>query len=278
MACLAISQSRYLRMHYQSLDKTLGYNDNVKAVISLTTIPSRIRRIYPTLNSLLDQTYPTFIHLFIPKRANCEPTKQYILDRRISQCPRVRVTVIDEDTGPSLKFIPAIQQYQNHKTAIIVVDDDNVYPSTLVEKLLSAAKNEPHIVHAGRGWQHSPDLKWAHTKTIFSHKIRQPHRVAVITGCGGYIFSPELLSNMHVQDLVNYSEAPASAKLMDDIWISGHLSRWGIAKQITPGIPMFRPSMSTLFTPRHLNPARAAKNDEVIAYFRNVWLKDEIKS
>jgi len=272
---LAIGRSRYLQMHYQPLDISNRDLDD-KTVVSFTTIPSRVHRMYPTINSLLNQTHKAMIHIFIPQKANCEPSKNYVLDKRIIHCPRVRITVVEKDTGPSLKFIPAIQRYQGQGVTLIVVDDDNVYPSRFIEKLLEASVRDPLSVHAGRGWKHSPDLKWEKTKTLFSHKIKGAKRVGVITGCGGYVFSPQVMASINTRELLDYDSAPKECRLMDDIWLSGHLSRWGISKFVQPKIPLFLPSLFTLFTPRHLSPERAAKNNVAIEHFRNDWLSDEI--
>jgi hypothetical protein len=276
---LYLAQLRYVRMHLIS-DYTNFEIPNVtkNVIVSLTSIPSRVNKIGATLCSLLDQKLPVKIRLYIPGKANCEPYMPYRLNSRIINCPRLEIHTVEKDYGPALKFLPALEQAQRDKNlSVIIVDDDIIYPYEFIEKLYLASLQDTNSVHCTRGWKHSTGLQWEKTKTLFSHTLSMPTRVGIITGCGGYILSPTVIRKLDLNALFDYSKAPAAAKLMDDIWISGHLSAINVHKYVTPYIPRIRENMSTLFTPKHLNKQRKERNNEVILFFENQWDIDELE-
>lgn len=244
-------------------------------IISLTTIPSRSEKIIPTMNSLLDQTVPAHIFIHIPKRANCEPEKEYKFPTSILKHPNITIVEHPIDYGPSMKFIPAIKASIHTNDYVIVVDDDNIYPKTLVEDLYKYARREPSYVYCTRGWKHSPDYKWENTKETFSDTLSWPLKVSVITGCGGYIIPPNV-SRRVADDISDYSHTPKECRLMDDIWISGILSKHKIGKFIIDNNSRFYPSITTFFTPEHLGPNRAHKNNVVISHFLQYWGNDQV--
>jgi hypothetical protein len=110
---------------------------------------------------------------------------------------------------------------------------------------------------------------WFLPKLVRGSRIREPKRVAVITGCGSYLIQPRFFD----LTLWNYSDAPASAFYMDDIWISGHLDRRRVEKFAVPTSAMMRTvrhqagTMSLHRVPR----GRTYHNNEVVEYFRETW-------
>lgn len=259
-------------MHCDSLHLNTP-NENV--IISLTTIPSRSNKIIPTLNSLLNQSIPARIHIHIPEKANCEPFLKYDFPQEIQNHPNISIIKHALDFGPAMKFIPAIQQ--NKGKYILVVDDDNIYPFDLVKNLLGWSERDPSKVYCTRGWVHTLDYKWETTNTIFSDRISQPEPVSVITGCGGYMISPQIADKLKMF-ISDYQNVPRECQLMDDIWISGWLSRFSIKKEIIPTNQRFYPSLSTFFCQDHLTPERARKNNVVISYFMDSWKNDYLKN
>jgi hypothetical protein len=96
-----------------------------KIIISLTTIPSRINKIEPVIDSLCSQILkPYLIYINIPKKYN-----------RFSECPeipsflkfnkKVRINYIDTDYGPATKFIGSLLNENINSNDIIVITDDD---------------------------------------------------------------------------------------------------------------------------------------------------------
>src|SRR5437588_2193713 len=80
------------------------------------------------------------------------------------------------------------------------------------------------------------DLKWHKPRITRGDRLREPRKMAVITGCGSYLIQPRFFD----QSLWDYSAAPDGAFYMDDIWISGYLSRRGVKRHVVPAAAMMR--------------------------------------
>jgi hypothetical protein len=79
--------------------------------VSLTTTPTRIKSIWPTLNSLLLQTVlPEHIILWIPK-THKRFKKSITQLPPFLKHPHIQVRFIDEDYGPATKLLPAIKVF-----------------------------------------------------------------------------------------------------------------------------------------------------------------------
>lgn len=86
------------------------YTKPAGVVVSLTTIPSRIDHLLPTLLSLLTQTVPPdAILLCIPQTSLREPSKPYVIPPWLEHMDMVKIIRSSEDYGPSTKLIPAVQ-------------------------------------------------------------------------------------------------------------------------------------------------------------------------
>ena len=90
-----------------------------------------------------------------------------------------------------------------------------------------------------------------------------------MTGCGSYLIQPRFFD----EALWDYSNAPAGAFFMDDIWISGCLDRRGVKKYVVPGSAMMRTAVRQLgtLTLHDVPGGRQPNNNETIRYFRESW-------
>jgi hypothetical protein len=107
-------------------------------------------------------------------------------------------------------------------------------------------------------------LDWDDAKMTRATELREPHPVAVITGCGRYLIQ----SRFFDESLWDYSVAPQVAFHIDDIWISGCLSRRGVKRYVVPASAMMRSVLRQRWTVS-LNkiPGRQKLNNEIIAFF-----------
>jgi hypothetical protein len=91
-----------------------------RVVISLTTTPSRITRLGPTLRSLLTQDYPlTAIYLSVPRRSVRE-NRAYTVPTRLARHPTVTVIDSERDWGPATKLLPMLRVEQERPETITV--------------------------------------------------------------------------------------------------------------------------------------------------------------
>lgn len=137
---------RYIRIHYDSDDKYIKKYKKIKKhqmdcriIISLTTIPERIKHIKPVLKSLLDQTIKVDqIVLNIPKI--CKGDTYDIPEELNKMC---NIFTCGRDYGPGTKFIPTILRENNADTIIIMLDDDYIYGENFIKTLLEEYKKDP---------------------------------------------------------------------------------------------------------------------------------------
>jgi hypothetical protein len=194
------------------------------------------------------------------------------MPKYISRLPQVRVLHCGRGWGPATKFIPVSLEELNAgrgNALIMVVDDDRIYPRDALESYLHYHAKLPDAALCFRGAAMPSKLDWDHAKMIFARNLREPWQVAVITGCGSYLVQLRFFD----ESLWDYSEAPAVAFYIDDIWISACLSRRGVKKYVVPASAMMR---SVLRQRRTLSlhdvpQGRQHHNNETIAFFGDTW-------
>ena len=99
----------------------------MKFCVSLTTIPSRIKNVYKTIENLNNQTIkPDKIFLNIPieyKRFKNDK----ISEDDINELKKLNIEVIRcEDYGPATKLMGSLDKIKNYD-CVILIDDDHLY-------------------------------------------------------------------------------------------------------------------------------------------------------
>ena len=261
-------QARFIRQTLATGRRT----GNNRVIASLTTLPDRIFNLEPTVRCLLNQTRPPDeIVLSIPE-FSARKKRPYSIPKYLSEFATLRILRCQTDWGPATKFIPLVQEELaagRADTLIMVVDDDRIYPRDALETYLHYHEQFPNAALCFRGGPMPRNFYWFLPKLFLGSRLREPKRVAVITGCGSYLIQPRFFDSA----LWNYSGAPASAFYMDDIWISGNLDRRSVEKYAVPASAMMRTvrqqtgTMSLHRVPR----GRTYHNNEVVEYFRDTW-------
>jgi len=246
--------------------------DNRRVIASLSTVPERIGNLGPTIRSLLKQTRPPDeIVLAVPEYSIREG-RPYAVPKYVSLWPRLRILRCRKDWGPATKFIPIVREELaagRGNALIMVVDDDRVYPRDALETYLHYSEQLPEAALCFRGAAMPRSLDWRNARMIYANELREPRRVAVITGCGSYLIQPGFFDKL----LWDYSRAPRGAFYMDDIWISGCLTRRNVKRYVVPASAMMR----SVFRQRrtlslHDVPnGRQYNNNETIAFFGDSW-------
>src|SRR6266403_4655729 len=266
-----LPRNRKRRRQVRFIRETLAANrtfDNRRVIVSLSTVPDRINNLRPTIRSVLKQRHPPDeIVLAIPEFSIREQ-RPYAVPKHLSRWPRLRVLHCRRDWGPATKFIRIVREELaagRGNTLIMVVDDDPIYPRDALETYLHYNEQLPDAALCFRGAAMPQNLDWRSAKMICASELRQPQPAAVITGCGSYLIQPRFFD----ESLWDYSNAPYGAFYMDDIWISGWLSRRGMERYVVPASAMMR---SVLRQRRTLSPhdvpnGRQYNNNETIAFF-----------
>ncbi|MEP6698158.1 MAG: glycosyltransferase family A protein [Verrucomicrobiota bacterium] len=246
--------------------------DDQRIIASLTTLPDRIATIKPTIDSLLQQTrVPDEIVVVVPE-FSLRQQRRYDIPEFLAAMPRVRILRTEKDSGPATKFIPIIQEEKaagRNDTLIMVADDDRTYPRDSVALYRYYSRRLPDAAFCFRGGAMPRGRQWHHVKIIFGNNIREPQRVAVMSGCGSYLIRPRFFD----ESLWDYAGAPRGAFYMDDIWIAGCLDRRGVKKYVIPSAQMMRTVIRQTATMNlyEVPKGRRASNNDTIAFFEKTW-------
>jgi len=231
-------------------------------VISLTTTPPRIQKIWPTIHSLLLQSQlPSKIYLWIPKHYKRFNNTSIPHIPEFLNHPLIQVERIDKDWGPATKLLPALEKFKDlPETKIIVVDDDRVYPPELISTLIIHASAHPKSAITLIG----TDIK--QHKRIKYKKTRVPYPVDVLMGHGGYLVKPKFFSPA----VFDYSQAPFEAFFEDDVWLSGHLFRNTISRLRVPSKHPATQNLKLLNVFKFSNPLCRNENQNGLNFLK-VW-------
>src|ERR1700693_4393 len=243
-----------------------------RIIVSLSTMPDRIGRLQPALDSLLKQTRPPDEIVLAVPRFSIRQKRGYQIPNYLLRIPKVRILRCEKDWGPATKFIAVVQDELaagRTDTLIMVVDDDRIYPRDSVELYLHYHAQLPEAALCFRGGPIPRSLNWRDFKIEFGIDFRAPKQTAVITGCGSYLIQPRFFDS----SLWDYSVAPAGAFYMDDMWISGCLERRGVDRYIIPASAMMRTALRQLgtMTLHDVPSGRRHHNNETIAFFSANW-------
>ena len=122
-----------------------------KLIISLTTIPPRMKLITPTLRDLLAQSAEVAeVRLNISRSY-----RRFDFDEAdIPAYPSgVKVCLVDEDYGPATKVLPTARAFANEDVEILFCDDDQHYPVGWAQQFLDARRERPDACIAETGFQ-----------------------------------------------------------------------------------------------------------------------------
>lgn len=191
---------------------------NRKVIISLTSIPSRIDKLWITIESLLRQTYkPDKIILWLAEE---EFRDVELPDKLKKQQNRGLEICYCENLRSYKKYYYTAKRYPNDY--IVTVDDDIIYAEDMLEALVTTYKDNQgcivchrsHVLKKGHralcGYNHW--LKFEERKQIES----QPSFSCFFTGSGGTLF-PMFRMNRQVFDKDAFMKLAPCA---DDVWLN----------------------------------------------------------
>ena len=189
-----------------------------KVIISFTTIPSRMDKVWITIESLLRQTCkPDEIILWLAK----DEFKGNDFPKRVKQQMRRGLTIRYCDNLKSYKkFYDTMKE--NPDAFVVTVDDDIIYPEKMLELLLKTYEENPNCIICNRSHlmrkSHGKLLPycrwtyWVDRKEI----LPEPSFQNFFTSGGGTLFPVFLLDRRILEKDVFMKMAP----LADDVWLN----------------------------------------------------------
>jgi len=205
-----------------------------RVIVSLTTTPSRISGILPTLVSISKQSpRPEETVLFLPKKYKRWPNSMLRIPKELTKY--CRIEFVDTDYGPATKILPAVKEYLGKDVLIVYCDDDQIYKAGWLEALLTEAFKYENTCIACDG-----DSLLRHKKVrmgkgvlyrllrVLSFGIYKPMKkrwiaseVDIVKGYGGVVVRPSFFPD----DVFNI---PEIVWLVDDVWLSANMKKNGI--------------------------------------------------
>lgn len=193
-----------------------GVEESHEIIVSLTTFSERIRTVWITIASMMNQTYPPKrIILWLAKEQfadeSCLPERLLKLKKRgleIAFC---------EDLKPHKKYYYTM--FQNPKDFVVTIDDDVLYPENHLEELWQTHLKYPKevccqyahkIAYEADGriaaYENWESCFGAHTK---------PSMQLLPVGCGGVLYPPDSLC----KELFEKEKIAKLCPMMDDLWL-----------------------------------------------------------
>lgn len=200
-----------------------------RVVVSVATIPSRIGKIEPLLNSLSKQTYkPDVVYLWLCSYYKRTGTAFSVVDipSFVKEYNFVSIRFCD-DYGPFSKLLGTLQVENEPDTIIVTADDDHAYPAKWLEGLVKFSQDNPNCAVAYRGRMFGRGgWSLAYEKTTLISCPKEVKKVEIITGTMGAAYRRRFFTDEVVAkwSRVVQEDCPAMF-FVDDIWISGHLAK-----------------------------------------------------
>lgn len=184
----------------------------MKIIISLTSYGKRLETLPLCLTSIFNQTYKADkVILNISGKDSLPQSILKFQDKGLS------IFHVPVDLKPHNKYYYTMKRYP--EDIIITLDDDIIYPSDLIEKLLLSYKRFPNSVSAGRAHKMlfdgngnlMPYLKWERECNLYDC----PSMDLFATGVGGVLYPPH---SMNIE-LFNQTQIQRLCLYADDLWL-----------------------------------------------------------
>lgn len=242
-----------------------------RIVVSMTSIPERINDLKYTVKSILKQSLqPDEIAINIPLKTL--KGKEYIIPEWMMRISKVKLYRPEVDLGPATKLLPTLKR-EHPDTKIMVVDDDVVYPPTLLETLVKVSNRNPNkavttypkrLIYRGLNEPPTAGHGWS---WVTAQRLNGLGRSDIVLGVFGFLVKPRFFTD----DVFNYDDKPKEAIWVDDIHISGQLWLNGI-EIITPQFNPYLLALPVLRQQRTVGLIRTVNskgnNDNItIAYY-----------
>lgn len=213
-----------------------------RVIVSLTTIPSRLNSIQPTLLSIHNQTWkPDDVYLTIPEVCGRTKEKYPKISAEIrSLC---RPVYIEKDYGPLTKIVGGLFKESLPETIIITIDDDVIYPETLIEELVESCQRFPDSAIGSSGLSigkfpfiYSLRFNQEEMNRFFMMKrVTDGQNIDFLYGYAGVLykrgFFPQSVEEIK-EDFLNKVFDDKDLFRNDDILISSYLNKRGIPRRL----------------------------------------------
>jgi hypothetical protein len=202
-----------------------------KVILTLTTIPERLSYEHPlglkrVIYSLINLKYDNYeIHFNIPHK-NKKTGVDYVIPewlQNINGGEKLRI-FRTEDYGPSTKLYPTLQRITDPNQLIIIVDDDLVYESRLIEGHLTLREKNDDVVWGFAGLNNLGE-KFKDARDRFVIGVNHDVRVGIIEHYKTVSYRRRFFED-------DFNEEFLSRGWADDHLVSAYMGIKGIVKMV----------------------------------------------
>jgi hypothetical protein len=191
-------------------------NHKKKVVVSLTSFPARINKLWLVVETILRQTYkPDMIILWLSKEqfSSIDSLPKRLLKQRGRG---LSIELVTDDLRSHKKYFYSFQRYPND--IIITLDDDIFYNSKIIEYLVLTNKKYPDCIVCNfasiirhKNQEILPYNEW----NVIDEKFG-PTKKLIPIGAGGILYPP----NSMYKDVLNDTLFKKYCFFADDIWLN----------------------------------------------------------
>ncbi len=248
---------------------SIGQNNNngKRYIVSLTSFPARINRVWLVVESILRQTHkPDKLILWLSKEQfDSISILPITLQKQINR--GLEIELVEDDIKSHKKYYYAMKKFSNDY--IITVDDDVIYGSKLLEYLINQSQlfpnsiccNNAHKV-TGNNRNINPYLEWV---PIYSYSV--PNMYLMPIGIGGVLYPPNSL----LVDAFNINLIKDLCPFADDIWLNIMARLNGTYTSKTSYSPTYLPIINFKNTNLHNINVKKGENDIQLNAVRNYY-------
>jgi len=231
-----------------------------EAVVSLTSYGSRIANVYQAIESIgRGAVLPSRLMLWLDKSEQGKqipPELNRLMDRGLE-------IMFTRDYGPHKKYYPYIASQDSFNTPLVTADDDTLYPSWWLARLVAAWRQHPQTVNCYRSRviaMNSNRLdRYSNWRVSRKGRVASVRNIAV--GASGIIYPPALLQALQSAGTGFINLCPTA----DDLWLHVQAIRNGFKiRQIDSAPHLFPTLPGTQRGGLYQDNLRANRNDELI--------------
>ena len=197
--------------------KQIGIDNDGEIIVSLTSFPARIDKVWITISSLMNQTLkPKRIILWLAEEQF--PEKEKDLPKKLKKMKDRGLEIrFCDDLRPHKKYYYTMKE--NPDDIVVTVDDDMLYPENMLEQLWEAHRNNTNIVVCQYAHRITLDEKgeikpYQEWESCYGESTDPDMRILPV-GCGGVLYPPYCLDKR----VFNIEDIKDLCPQMDDLWL-----------------------------------------------------------
>lgn len=195
------------------------YSYAPRIIVSLTSFPQRIDKVYIAASSIFQQTRkPDMVILWLAESQFPNREKDLPMELLEYQTFGLQIRWCPEDIRPHKKYYYAMQEFP--EDIIITIDDDLTYDSHMIEKLFVSYLHYPNAVstvrtHLVKGQDDGKIASYNVWVKEFSGLIGKPAMQLFSTSGAGTLFPPHCMD----EEVFNIEMIKKLCLNADDLWL-----------------------------------------------------------